>query len=191
MHDGQSKLQSVTETVVDCITSLYTAVDKTTRHHFTAKAQSSYLHNLKESLPVGRAIVLLHFAENYSFVCQDAVQGFHWETSQVTLHPFVVYYREQPSNDLSCLSICIISDDREHVTGTVHAFIEIVLTFLKSQIHALQKIVYFSVGAAAHYKNCKNLKNLCLHQADFGIDVEWIFWLLATGKALVMELVAP
>ncbi len=127
--------------------------------------------------------MLLDFAENYSFVCQDAVQGFHWETSQATLHPFVVYYREQPSCDLCCLSLCIISDDREHVTGTVHAFIEIVLKFLKSHIPVLQKIVYFSDGAAAQYKNCKNFKNLCLHKTDFEVDAEWNFFATSHGKS--------
>jgi hypothetical protein len=131
------------------INALCVAADKTTDHHFTAKSQSSYLRNLNESSPVGTTIVLLDFAENYSFLCQDAVQGFHWETSQAVLHPFVVYYREQPSSDLCCLSLCIISDDREHVTGTVHAFIEIVLKFLNSHISVLQKIVYFNDGAAA------------------------------------------
>ena len=182
-HDGQSKLQSVCETVADFITSLCTSADKTTDHHFTAKAQSSYLRHLKECLPVGTAVVLLDFAENYSFICQDAVQGFHWETSQATLHPFVVYYRELPSNDLCCLSLCIISDDREHVAGTVHAFIEIVLTFLRSKMPDLQKIVYFSDGAAAQYKNCKNLKNLCMHKTDFGIEAEWNFFATSHGKS--------
>jgi hypothetical protein len=75
-HDGQSKLLSMTDTVADFnhfITALCSTADKTTDHHFTAKAQSSYLRNLKESLPVGTGVVLLNFAEHYSFVCQDAV----------------------------------------------------------------------------------------------------------------------
>jgi hypothetical protein len=33
------------------------------------------------------------FAENYSFIVKDAAQGFHWENSQATLHPFLAYYR--------------------------------------------------------------------------------------------------
>ena len=32
------------------------------------------------------------FSENYSFVLQDAAQGFHWNNSQETIHPFVAYY---------------------------------------------------------------------------------------------------
>ena len=37
------------------------------------------------------AIILLDFAENYLFIIQDAVQGFHWENCEATLHPFFVY----------------------------------------------------------------------------------------------------
>jgi len=188
-HDGQSKLQSVTETVSDFINTLCSRADKVTDHHFTAKAQSTYLRQLKESLVPGTAIVLLDFAENYSFVCQDAVQGFHWETSQATLHPFVIYYRKpkpdsQPDcTGISCESMCIISDDREHVTGTVHAFIEIMMQFLKEMIPDLNKVIYFSDGAAAQYKNCKNFKNLCLHQSDFGVEAEWNFFATSHGKS--------
>ena len=37
---------------------------------------------------------LLYFAENYSFIVQDAVQGHHWNNSQATLHPFAVYFKK-------------------------------------------------------------------------------------------------
>ena len=44
-------------------------------HHFIVNEQSSYLRKLKEGLSPDEAIVLLDFAENYSFIIQDAVQG--------------------------------------------------------------------------------------------------------------------
>ena len=44
------------------------------------------------------------------------------------------------------------------------------------------KIVYFSDGAASQYKNFKNLKNLCCHKSDFGIDAEWHFFATSHGK---------
>ena len=37
-------------------------------HHFIAKAQASYLKIAKENLPANELIILLHFAENYSFI---------------------------------------------------------------------------------------------------------------------------
>ena len=36
--------------------------------------------------------------KNYLFIIEDAVQGFHWENSQLSLHPFVVYYRNTNGN---------------------------------------------------------------------------------------------
>ena len=38
-------------------------------------------------------LVIGDFAENYSFVLQDTAQGFHWNNSQATIHPFVIYHR--------------------------------------------------------------------------------------------------
>ena len=55
-----------------------------------SKAKASYLSKLKDELKDIEAIVLLDFAENYSFVAQDVVQSFHWHNSQATMHPFVL-----------------------------------------------------------------------------------------------------
>ena len=38
------------------------------------------------------------FYWKYSLIIQDAVQGFHLENSQATLHPFNVYYRNTNEN---------------------------------------------------------------------------------------------
>lgn len=111
------------------------------------------------------------------------MQGFHWETSQATLHPFVVYYREEVGGELKSLSVCIISDDREHVTGTVHAFQKAMLEKVKLHLPQLKNIIYFSDGAAGQYKNCKNFINLCFHEKDFGVKAEWNFFATSHGKS--------
>ena len=64
--------------------------------------------------------MLLDFAENYSFVCQDAIQGYHWETSQATLHPIVVFHRSETSGEIECIITCIVSDYRGHNAIAVH-----------------------------------------------------------------------
>ena len=77
----------------------------------TSKAQAQYLKELKEKLPEQEEdIVLMDFAENYS-VCQVAAQGFHCDTSQVTLHPVVVNYKNDSTSDgsLNCKRFCVIS----------------------------------------------------------------------------------
>ena len=63
-------------------------------HHFIAKSQGNFLKKLKEKLKENELIILFDFAENYSFIAQDAVQGYHWKNSQVTLHPITVCYKK-------------------------------------------------------------------------------------------------
>ena len=48
-----------------------------TTHHYIAKHQLVDLSALKENLGPEHAIIIIDFAENYSFVVQDAAQGYH------------------------------------------------------------------------------------------------------------------
>jgi len=182
-HDGQLKLQTVSCSVAEYIETLCDSADTATSHHFTCKAQSKFLRQLKENLPTNHIIILLDFAENYSFICQDATQGFHWNTEQATLHPFAVYYRLASTEDLKCMSLCIVSDECEHLATTVYCFIQTVVQYLKCTLPSFDYIYYFSDGASAQYKNCKNLTNLCYHQADYGIKAEWNFFATSHGKS--------
>ena len=38
-------------------------------------------------------IILLDFVENYHFIVQDEVQGYHKNKDQCTRHPVVIYYK--------------------------------------------------------------------------------------------------
>jgi hypothetical protein len=126
--------------------------------------------------------------QRISFVVQDAVQGHHWDNSQVTLHPFAVYHKEV--DEIKCLSFCAMSDCLKHDTTAVHALIGSLLQRLKVILPQLRHIIYFSDGAASQYKNFKNIINLANHEKDFGIKAKWHFLQLATERAPVMELVA-
>jgi len=114
-------LQSPLDEFVDTVCN---AFDNLRQHHFVMKSQSSYLKSLKEDILDISDIVLLDFAENYSFVIQDAVQGFYWDNSQATLHPFAVYYKDS-NDEVVCHSICMISNSLKHETASVHAIISI------------------------------------------------------------------
>ena len=112
---------------------------------------------------------------------QDAAQGFHWNNSQATIHPFVIYYKE--SDKLKHISYVVISDCLRHDTVAVHLFQRNLIHFLKEKFGTLpQKIYYFSDGAASQYKNRKNFINLCFHEADFGVPAEWHFSATSHGK---------
>ena len=91
------------------------------------------------------------------------MQGFHWEKSQATLHPFVAYFRS-PNGDLKHTSICVISDCLKHDQTAVHCFLTKVITLMKQKVNNIKIIHYYSDGAPSQYKNYKGLVNLCHHR---------------------------
>ena len=99
------------------IITLSCLLDSITCHSYIAKSQARYLSELKENLEEDAIIVLGDFAENYTFVIQDEIQGYHWSKQQCTLHPLVIYYKE--NGELKSMSLSIISDDLDHDAALV------------------------------------------------------------------------
>lgn len=125
------------------------------KHHFISKAQSKYLKELKENLSKDVCITLCDFAESFKFVLQDEIQSFHWSNPQATLHPYVFYYRKDDEDKIYCKSLCVISDNLEHNTATVHTFQKYFVEEVKKVAPEVKKIIYFSDGASSQYKNKK------------------------------------
>ena len=115
------------------------------------------------------------------------MQGHHWDNSQATIHPFVIYYEE--NEELKCYNLALISDSLKHDTTAVHCFISVVIPELKKIITNLNTVKYFSDGAASQYKNYKNLVNLCLMSRTSMSMQNGIFLPPATGRVHVMGLV--
>lgn len=152
------------------------------RHDFLAKSQASYFARKKETIEVGEVVVSLDFAENYSFVVQNAIQSHHWSNSQATLHPYVIYYRDNET--IKHENYVIISEKVTHDSSSVHLFNFKLVEFLKDKlgVNNIKTIFYFSDGAASQYKNKYNFLNLIYHQSDFNIDAEWNFFATSHGK---------
>jgi hypothetical protein len=150
-------------------------------HSFIATEQSSFYNDCKASLKQGEVVITADFSENYCFVLQDAAQGYHWNNSQATVHPFVIYYKD--SETLCHLSYVVISDCLHHDTVAVYLFQKHLMAHLKGhKVTQLQRVLYFSDGAAAQYKNRKNFVNLCYHEVDFGVPAQWHFSATSHGK---------
>ena len=128
MHTDGTKLVDLKLPCNEFLDLVSEKFDLLRHHHFIAKSQSQFLQTKKEKLDNDTIIIILDIAENYSFLVQDAIQGYHWENSQATLHPFCAYYKQDGS--LKCLNICMISDCMRHDTNTVHAFVTKVLHYI-------------------------------------------------------------
>ena len=87
-------------------------------------------------------------AENYSAVVQDSIQSFHWTGQQSTVHPFIVYYKED--GVLKTISSAVISDRLKHDTLSVFAFKSLLIEEIRRRGIPVDHIHYVSDGSAAH-----------------------------------------
>ncbi|KAJ1375148.1 hypothetical protein SESBI_51341 [Sesbania bispinosa] len=150
-------------------------------HHFIAKEQSKFVAKKKQELEEGEALVLCDFAENYTCVIQDAVQDYHWTNDQVTIHPFVAYYKEE--GEVKHLSHVIISDHMTHDTMTVYAFLDNATTFLKSKIKNLKKNYLCFGWCSPTVQELQKCNKSQLSFEDFGVHAEWHFFATSHGKS--------
>ena len=123
----RSNLVDVVLPVDEFVSTFSESIAQLTRHHYVAKAQSKFFKNLRDSLPSHEAVLVGDFSENFSFVVQDATQGFHWDNSQCTLHPFVLYMGGLHK------SYCVISDSLVHDAGAVAAFQAALIRHIRSE----------------------------------------------------------
>ncbi|KAH9374579.1 hypothetical protein HPB48_009681 [Haemaphysalis longicornis] len=91
-------------------------------HYFISKQHAQHLRALKASMSKKEAVAVMDFAENYSFVIQDAPQSYHWVNTQDIIHPIVVYYASENPDGLSVMSFSVISDGLEHITELCQHF---------------------------------------------------------------------
>lgn len=151
------------------------------RHDFIAKQQGAFLNYTKENLKESEFAVACDFSENYSVVLQDEAQSYHWTNQQVTIHPFVIYFKGE--SKIEHINYVVISDCLEHNTAAVYTFQKKLISYLSSKFQKFpQKIFYFSDGSSAQYKNKKNFLNLCFHEIDFKVKAEWHFSATSHGK---------
>ena len=121
----RSNLEEVELHFYDVSDEICDQIRNLTVHHFIAESQNKYFKYAKDNLSEDECVTVLDFADIYSFIVQDAVQGFHWNSSQPTIHPFVIYYVLQ----------------------------KVVLEYLKEKLPMLKKMISFSEGCGGQYKN--------------------------------------
>ena len=78
------------------------------------------------------------------------------------------------------ISNCLVQD-----SVAVHLFVRKLLDFLTAKI-IVEKVYYFSDGAASQYKN-RHFVNLAFHTEDFKLPAEWQFFAPAQEKNLMMD----
>lgn len=149
-------------------------------HHFIARSQKEFIKNLKLSISPGEVIIHADFAENYKITIQNEIQSHHFIRKMVTIHPFVIYFRD--GVELKHRTLIVVSPVMEHNFVLVHSCFEKLFNFLKEELPETRKAFILTDGAASQYKNKKNFTNISFMQEDFNVQVEWHFHASSHGK---------
>ena len=154
-------------------------LNKLAPHSYLAKLQSRYLKQRKEE--ISEILFQGDFAKNYKSIVQDEIQSYHWNTSQCTLHPVLLYFNLENAMQSECF--CIMSSDNSHNVAFVYMVQKKIFLCNQSYLAKYKKnIEYFIHGCAAQYKNYKNFSNLCNHQKGFGLNAKWNFFTTSHSK---------
>jgi len=131
-----------------------TLIPKMITHHFVYRNQKQFLKELKlqmNSFP-NAGVMTVDFGQNYSFVVQNAVQGFHWTNTQATIHPFVLHFSMLVNGipEIRHKTYFVISDEKRHDATVFHIFRQRVIELIKNDFPSLTKLYYESDGKLKH-----------------------------------------
>ena len=73
----RSQLETISQSTEEFVETFIEKLQVLSRHDFIAKEQSNYLKDRNAAFNEGEDLVLGDFSENYTFIIQDAIQGYH------------------------------------------------------------------------------------------------------------------
>ena len=130
-------LKLVTETMPcsELVTKLVSDMKLFSGHLFRARWQADQFRKSKEKMPGKSAVLVADYAENYTCGQQNEAQSYHWNQSQVTIHPIMAYVNDSssPQEPTHTEAIYCITDDPKHDAAAVHTFLNIAYKFLKEK----------------------------------------------------------
>ncbi len=151
-------------------------------HHYYTIEQAKYFKQRKESLSPSEVIVVLDFAENYTYTIQDEIQSNYFNKQQLSIHPACLYYKDE-KGETKEKSFCYVSEDTNHDAAFVQVLLGHLTSYVKETWPIVSNIEYFSDGCGGQYKNCKNFFLLCKHNENFALNASWSFFATSHGKS--------
>lgn len=183
MPDGRKRTKIVEREITkeDFVTVVQTQICEFQEHVARVRLQYEALHNLKDNLPEGHAIIQMDFAENFTCSSAEEVQSAYWNSCAVTLHPVVTYYRASDGK-LTHNNYVFVSDDLAHNFGTVYAILDKLMPMIKMKIPHLKTVHYWTDSPSSQYRNKSSFFIVSDHENIFGVTAVWNFFESGHGK---------
>ncbi|XP_046544601.1 uncharacterized protein LOC124254795 [Haliotis rubra] len=165
---GKSKMKLVDEEVAkdDFISNFLSQCTQFREHVARVQTQYAQLRFLKGNLPDSHVIIQMDFAENYLCQCLDEIQSAYWNATMVTLHPAVVYFK---NNGVLYF-------------GTVYTILQSLLPEVKELVPYLSYVHYWTDSPSSQYRNKTAFNYVLQHPEVFGVRASWHYIECGHGK---------
>lgn len=184
LENGKKKMKIVQETMksVDFSKIWEKEENEFKEHVFKIKTQYSQLRQLKENLPEKEILLHMDFAENYSCKTADEIQSAYWNQSQVTLHPIVVYFKDQTTKKLAHRSYVAISDCMQHSSSTVLAILDTFYGLNLDECAGVEHVHDWTDSPTSQYRNRYIFEAILTHKEKYGSNATWNYFEAGHGK---------
>ena len=163
-------------------------------HAERVKVQFLALKDLKSSLSPQTLIIQMDFAENFNCSAGDRnVQSSYWNPLSVTLHPVIVYFREEVGGELKKKSLRYMSALNKHNTSMVLSIIKsLLLRDIKELISRLHvtHVHYMTDSPVSQYRNKFLFFTVSNNLTIFGVAATWHYFKKGMARDRVMVWVA-
>ena len=117
----------------------------------------------------------MDFSENFTCGTPDVVESAYWNSNAITLHPVVMYYRE--NSELKHINYIFVSDDLSHNIGSVFVFLKkLIPEVIRSLKFDLRMVHYWTDGPSSQYRNKTAFYIVCNRQEIFGTGTDWNYF---------------
>ena len=147
------KMKMITQTINHAQFKVLLQKDTATfRSHINwIAAQFREQKYLKENLSPNHVYIHMDFAEDYRCRLQNEIQYAYWLPTQVTIHPVMMYYKTQNSEETSHKSFVFILNESRHDAIFAYTLIGNLVPMLKEVVPDLEMVYYWTDSPTSQY----------------------------------------
>ena len=150
-------------------------------HIDRVKEQYGAVKTMKEKLPANHVMVQMDFSENYTCSTLEEIQSAYWNSSMVTLHPAVIYYRDS-GNELKHSSYVYVSEVLNHNAAMVVSIIDKLVKTVKTVVPGLEHIHFWTDSPSSQYRNKTIFDVINRFPELYGPQASWHYFESGHGK---------
>lgn len=179
--EGWLQIQTIRGSKQELLQEIEAQLPKYKTHCYVKREQSQFFEKSRLETSDTDGVMQIDFAENFSIISQDEIQSAHWRHPQVTLFTCCVWLQKGQK----VASYIVVSEVLSHDKTSVWIYLKLIIEHLMIDHPALKKLIIFSDGCAAQFKNRYTISSVFYSTEDWGVKVDWVFFATSHGKGAV------